>query len=120
MRAMNVLSAVVVGVMVLAPVAHAANVEVEMGGKNGSLMFMPKTLVIKKGDTVTWEMQKAGPHNVIFDAAPAGVDVKALSHPKLVNKTDPSFVTTFTVPGDYSYHCAPHKGAGMVGKITVQ
>ncbi|NJR65870.1 MAG: plastocyanin, partial [Leptolyngbyaceae cyanobacterium CRU_2_3] len=27
---------------------------------------------------------------------------------------------SFDTPGTYSYYCAPHRGAGMVGKITVQ
>jgi plastocyanin len=93
---------------------------VEMGGNAGQLKFVPNAITVKPGGKIKWVLNKAGPHNVVFDSAPAGVDVKAISHPKLVNKTDPSFVTTFTVPGDYTYHCAPHKGAGMIGKITVK
>ncbi|MYG38388.1 MAG: plastocyanin, partial [Synechococcus sp. SB0676_bin_10] len=26
----------------------------------------------------------------------------------------------FNEPGTYSYYCEPHRGAGMVGTITVQ
>ena len=26
----------------------------------------------------------------------------------------------FDTPGEYSYYCEPHQGAGMAGKIIVQ
>jgi len=116
----KVLMAMAIGVLALAPMAQAAEVTVNMGAANGRLVFEPKEVDIKKGDTVRWVFVKAGPHNVIFDKAPAGVDVKSLSHTKLIAKTDPSFVTKFDVVGEYKYACAPHKGAGMMGKIEVK
>jgi plastocyanin len=29
------------------------------------------------------------------------------------------FDITFNDPGDYTYWCAPHKGAGMIGNVHV-
>lgn len=116
----RLISALVVGMLTIAPTVLAKEHTIQMGANNGRLVYEPKALTIAKGDTVVWTMGKAGPHNVIFDKAPAGVDVKAISHPKLVNKTDPTFKTTFTAVGDYGYNCKPHKGAGMVAKITVK
>jgi plastocyanin len=115
-------AAMVVGVLALAPLAQAAEVEVKMGAANGRLVFEPKEVTIKKGDSVRWVFVKAGPHNVMFDKAkvPAGVDAATISHKKLVNKTDPSFVTKFDKVGEYYYFCVPHKGAGMVGEVVVK
>ncbi len=120
MQFLKVLTTVAIGVLLVAPMAQAKNYTVQMGANNGRLIFVPNTLTLAKGDTVNWTVGKAGPHNVVFSKAPAGVDVKAISHTKLVAKTDPSFVSTFATPGDYAYNCVPHKGAGMVAKITVK
>jgi plastocyanin len=88
---------------------------VNMGTKTGQLQYEPKTLSIAKGDTVKWVVQKAGPHNVVFDGADA-----AYSHKKLAAKTDPTFVTKFDKAGTFKYNCTPHKAAGMIGEITVK
>jgi plastocyanin len=93
--------------------ASAETYTVLMGTKSGQLAFEPSTLTIKAGDTVKWVNNKAFPHNVIVD----GQD--ALSHKKLLQKPQASVESTFTEAGEYSYYCAPHRGAGMVGKITV-
>jgi plastocyanin len=34
-------------------------------------------------------------------------------------KPGASFDVTLTVPGVYDYYCAPHEGAGMVGRVVV-
>ncbi|WP_287129618.1 plastocyanin [Candidatus Cyanaurora vandensis] len=120
MQRLHFVSAMVIGVLAFAPLVQAKDHIVQMGSTNGRLIYEPKTVTVAKGDTVTWTMGKAGPHNVVFSKAPAGVDVTTISHKKLVNKTDPTFKTTFAEAGDYSYFCTPHKGAGMVGKITVK
>ncbi|NJM28030.1 MAG: plastocyanin [Pseudanabaena sp. RU_4_16] len=93
--------------------ASAETYTVLMGTNSGQLAFEPSSLTIKAGDTVKWVNNKAFPHNVIID----GQD--ALSHKKLIQKPKQSVETTFNEPGEYSYYCAPHRGAGMVGKITV-
>lgn len=108
----------VVGTIVMsASPAAAADYEVKMGSDGGLLVFEPKTLTVAPGDTVTWVNNKMAPHNVIFDKAPD------LSQKKLTfapgEKTDPVTFTDDMAAGDYGYYCAPHRGAGMVGTITL-
>ena len=109
---------------VLAAPALAADQTVKMGSDGGLLVFEPATVTISKGDTVTWENNKMAPHNVIFDenSVPGGKDVaEALSNKQLTFSPGESYSTTFDVePGEYTYYCAPHRGAGMVGKVIVQ
>ncbi|WP_448573303.1 plastocyanin [Trichothermofontia sp.] len=102
--------------------AAAETYTVKMGADNGMLAFEPAKLTIKKGDTVQWVNNKLPPHNVVFDPAkvPGGdaALAKSLSH-KLVYQPGETFENTFDVAGEYSYYCEPHRGAGMVGSITV-
>lgn len=118
----------VVGSLVLAAApASATNYEVKMGSDAGLLIFEPANLTVKSGDTVTWTNNKMAPHNVIFDESsiPGGDKSVAskLSHDQLTFAPGESYSTTFdsSLPaGTYTYYCAPHRGAGMVGKITVE
>ncbi len=102
----------------IAPAA-AADYTVKMGGDNGTLKFDPPSLTINAGDTVKWVNNKLAPHNVVFDKAPEDKAAK-ISHKALVFSPGESFQTIFDTPGTYSYYCEPHRGAGMVGTITVQ
>lgn len=94
--------------------AAAETVEVKMGSDSGMLKFVPETVTIKAGDTVKWSNNKMSPHNVVFD------NDAEKSHKQLVFSPGDSYETTFKEPGEYSYYCEPHRGAGMVGKIVVQ
>lgn len=111
--------------LVVSP-ASAETYTVKLGADNGMLKFDPPTLTIAQGDTVKFTNNKLPPHNVIFDdkSIPGGEKALAtkLSHDQLMFSPGESFDITFSdVPaGDYTYYCAPHRGAGMVGKITVQ
>jgi len=111
--------------LVVSP-ASAETYTVKLGADNGMLKFDPPTLTISQGDTVKFTNNKLPPHNVIFDdkSIPGGEKALAtrLSHDQLMFSPGESFDITFSdVPaGDYTYYCAPHRGAGMVGKITVQ
>ncbi len=98
--------------------AAADTVKVKMGGDAGTLQFEPATVTIKAGDTVQWVNNKLAPHNVVFDSAVP--NSAKLSHKNLVFSPGESYESTFTEPGEYSYYCEPHRGAGMVGKIIVQ
>ena len=108
----------------LAAPAFAADQTVKMGSDGGLLVFEPATVTVSKGDTVTWENNKMAPHNVVFDAntIPGGkATADKLSQSKLTFSPGESYSSTFDVePGEYTYYCAPHRGAGMVGKIIVQ
>ncbi|MFK8182926.1 MAG: plastocyanin [Phormidesmis sp.] len=122
--AVMVAALVISSFAVLASPALAADQVVKMGSDGGQLAFEPATITVAKGDTVTWENNKMAPHNVVFDAAgvPGGKDVAdQLTHSQLTFSPGESYSTTFDVePGEYSYYCAPHRGAGMVGKVIVQ
>lgn len=109
------------------PSASADTHTVKLGSDKGMLVFDPPKLTVKPGDTVKFVNNKVPPHNVVFDAAknPAkSADLaKGLSHKQLLMTPGQEFTTTFpadTPAGDYSYYCEPHRGAGMLGKITVE
>jgi plastocyanin len=93
--------------------ASAETFTIKMGSTSGQLIFEPKVLTIKPGDTVKWVNVKAYPHNVIVDGQ------ADLSHKKLMQKPNQEVESTFNEAGEYSYYCSPHRGAGMVGKIIV-
>ena len=87
---------------------------VKMGTDNGQLKFEPSFLTIKQGDTIEWVMNKIGPHNVIVDGAPS------ISHKNMLMAPGSSYTSTFDEAGSYSFYCAPHRGAGMKGKVIVE
>lgn len=102
--------------------ASAADHSVTMGGSAG-LVFEPSSLTIASGDTVTFQVGQLPPHNVVFESVPGGdKDLAAkLSHKGLEGNGGTFTVDFAGAPaGDYSYFCMPHRGAGMVGNITVQ
>ncbi|BAY28597.1 plastocyanin [Nostoc carneum NIES-2107] len=112
---------------VFTPSASADTYQIKLGTDKGMLAFEPKKLSVKPGDTIEWVNNKVPPHNVVFDAAknPAkSADLaKSLSHKQLL--MNPGQKQTTTIPtdapaGDYTFYCEPHRGAGMVGTITVQ
>ncbi|MBD2293252.1 plastocyanin [Anabaena sphaerica FACHB-251] len=111
---------------IFTPTASAETYQVKLGSDKGLLVFEPKQLTIKAGDTVEWLNNKVPPHNVVFDAAknPAkdAALATSLSHTKLLLNPGQKVTTTFPADapaGDYVFYCQPHRGAGMVGKITV-
>ncbi|MBW4634400.1 MAG: plastocyanin [Iphinoe sp. HA4291-MV1] len=112
---------------VFAPSAAAETYTVKLGTDKGMLQFQPKELTIKPGDTIEWLNNKVPPHNVVFDKAknPAkSADLaKSLSHKQLMMSPTQKTKTTFptdTPPGEYTFYCEPHRGAGMIGKVTVE
>ncbi|NJL54797.1 plastocyanin [bacterium] len=117
----------VIGTLTLASApASATNYDVKMGSDAGLLVFEPSAITVKPGDTVTWVNNKMAPHNVIFDPANMPGDkamADKLSHDQLTFAPGENYSTTFTddMPaGTYTYYCAPHRGAGMVAKVTLE
>lgn len=115
------------GVVVAGRPAAAATVEIKMGADNGLLSFQPAQVSIKPGDTVKWVNNKLPPHNIVFEPSgiPGGDQAVAseLSHQGMLFSPGEAVEVTFSpeLPaGTYTYYCAPHRGAGMVGKITVE
>lgn len=49
-----------------------------------------------------------------------GENAEALSHEDYLNAPGEKVSTKFSTPGEYSYYCEPHQGAGMAGKVIVQ
>jgi plastocyanin len=94
--------------------AAADTVTVKMGSDSGQLVFDPKVVTIKVGDTVKWVNNKAFPHNIVFDGH------AELSHKKLIQKPKAELESTFSEAGEFSYYCSPHRGAGMAGKVIVE
>ena len=92
---------------------QAKTVEVKLGTDAGMLAFEPSSVSISAGDTVKFVNNKLAPHNAVFD----GND--DLSHPDLAFAPGESWERTFSSAGTYDFYCEPHRGAGMVGTITV-
>jgi plastocyanin len=112
---------------IVMPGALAETYTVKMGSDNGSLVFQPASLTVKRGDVVQWVNNKLPPHNVMFDdkkmPAEASPMASALSHPQLFIKPGETYelaIADNLTPGEYSYYCAPHRGAGMAAKIIVE
>ncbi len=110
--------------LIIAPVflsaaPASADASVKMGADNGMLAFEPSKVEISAGESVTWVNNKLAPHNVVFEKAPAGADADALSHKQLSFSPGESFSQTFDTPGEYTFYCEPHRGAGMVGTVVV-
>jgi len=101
--------------------ALAATTTIQMGSSAGMLVFEPAEVTIAPGDTVHYEIAGVPPHNVVFDPSNSAGDVSSLSHQSFAMSGgfDVTFPTDVT-PGDYSFYCEPHRGAGMAGKVTVK
>ncbi|MEB3232517.1 MAG: plastocyanin/azurin family copper-binding protein [Leptolyngbyaceae bacterium] len=105
--------------------AMAADTTVIMGSKG--LKFEPSKVSATAGDTITFEIGMAPPHNVVFTDKTDGATAlnAALGDAKKGSDLIRSGEVTLTVPdgvapGDYAFACTPHRGAGMIGKLTVE
>ncbi|KAF4388443.1 hypothetical protein F8388_012420 [Cannabis sativa] len=118
-----------VGVIVAATAASAILAssamaqDVLLGSSDGGLVFEPNNFTISSGDKIVFKNNAGFPHNVVFDEdeVPSGVDASKISMPEedLLNAPGETYAVTLTEKGSYSFYCAPHQGAGMVGKVTV-
>ncbi|MGD1902443.1 MAG: plastocyanin [Geitlerinemataceae cyanobacterium] len=115
-----------IGTLVIAAApASASSYTIKMGADNGMLAFEPKDLTVSAGDTVSWQINKMPPHNVVFDdgKAPDADLAKAMSNTKMMFASGDTYDVTIpadATPGTYTYFCSPHRGAGMLGKLTIQ
>jgi amicyanin len=71
--------------------------------------FMPTSLTVSAGTTVTWVNRDDVPHTVVSTE-------KKFKSPVL--DTDEQFSYKFTEPGTYEYFCSVHPK--MTGKVVVQ
>lgn len=118
-----------VGVAVVATAAsamlasNAMALEILLGADDGSLAFVPKNFSVASGEEIVFKNNAGFPHNVVFDEdeIPSGVDASAISMPEeeLLNAAGETYKVTLKEKGSYAFYCAPHRGAGMSGKLTV-
>lgn len=99
--------------LLLAPAAHAANVDVLMlnKGTEGAMVFEPAFVKVDVGDTVTFISTDKG-HNAenIKDMLPEGVEA-------FKSKMGEDYVLTIGAEGLYGVKCTPHYTMGMVALI---
>ncbi|CAO2831549.1 unnamed protein product [Amaranthus hypochondriacus] len=102
---------------------NAMAAEILLGSDDGGLAFVPNDFSIAAGEEIVFKNNAGFPHNVVFDEdeIPSGVDAAKISmnEEDLLNAAGETYKVTLTEKGTYSFYCAPHQGAGMVGKVTV-
>ena len=90
------------------------------------LRFLPDTVRVKVGGTVAWRNTSDIVHTVTADPERAARDesvrLPAGAQPFDSGDMVPGseFRHRFTVAGSYTYFCAPHELAGMVGVVIVE
>ena len=87
----------------VAPLPGTASVTAALANQ-----FVPATVEIAQGGTVTWVFEAQ--HNVNFDAAGAPADIG--------NTSSGSVARTFPTAGTFAYHCSLHPG--MNGTVNVR
>jgi plastocyanin len=98
---------ILTGVILLAlPATASDNNEVTID----NFSFLPQTLTVPVGTTVTWINRDDVPHTVV------SVDKKTMVSPAL--DTDEKFSFTFSAAGTNDYFCSVHPH--MKGRIIVQ
>jgi plastocyanin len=83
--------------------ASAATVKID------NFTFLPATLTVTPGTTVTWKNEDDSPHRI---------GDKNGTFTSAALDTDDTFSHTFAAPGEYPYICTIHPR--MVGKIVVK
>ena len=94
----------------------AATIDVKMGSDSGQLVFEPSDITASPGDTINFVVNQMAPHNIVFESD----SVKASSDQLMFAPGETSSVTVPDAPGSYTFYCTPHRGAGMVGKLTIK
>lgn len=81
--------------------------------------FVPATVTVTAGDTVTWTQSGANPHSVTADDGSFDSHPNCL--PACMSQGD-TFSHTFEEPGEFGYHCKVHgaPGEGMAGTVVVE
>jgi plastocyanin len=99
-----------------------------MVGPNGSIAFVPSSVTINVGDTVTWQWGGGALSHTVTSGSPGAPDGRFCSNGGTQSaaacagigfaQTGGSFSHTFTTAGTFPYFCAVH-GAAMTGTVTV-
>jgi LPXTG-motif cell wall-anchored protein len=106
MRAVG--AAVGAGVLAIGVVVLSAAPALAASVSAVDFKFVPKTITVSAGTTVTWSNNGQSAHTVTGASFNSG-------------NLNPgqSFSHTFTAPGTYAYHCQYHANLGMVGTVIV-
>lgn len=106
-----------------ARVSDDGNRVIEM---NDQMLFVPSTLAIRVGQTVTWRNVGSMVHTSTCDPTIAQRPEHAVL-PDAAERWDSGLIRKgeswsrrFDVPGDYIYFCTPHEAGGMIGSLTVE
>ena len=86
------------------PAVPASKIEIK------DFMFIPQTITVKSGQSITWINRDDEPHTVV------SVEKQFKKSPPL--DTDQAFTITAGAPGTYTYFCSVHPK--MTGTIIVQ
>jgi len=78
--------------------------------------FIPESLTVKVGTTVTWVNQDGYIHTVTSGTSPS--ERSGLFDSGNLNGGE-TFSFTFDKAGTFDYFCIPHFSLGMIGKIIV-
>jgi plastocyanin/FtsP/CotA-like multicopper oxidase with cupredoxin domain len=94
-------------------------------GNNISIIdnqFVPPSITIHVGETVTWTNNGASPHTVTSDPGPSncnpGNPSTELFNSGVIQPNGGTFTHTFQLAGDNGYHCEVH-GCAMAGTVHV-
>ena len=83
------------------------------------LRFRPESFTIAVGDTVRWEW-RGDDHNVTPNEIPSASSWQGTTaDDQYVYDAGHVYEHTFSVAGEYTYYCDPHRSAGMTGSFTV-
>jgi plastocyanin len=91
--------------------AQAAGNTVEATEQGANYVFVPDTITVKTGDTVTFKNTGKIPHTATADDG--SYDFTPL------NAGDSKTTPPFTKPGTFGYKCTYHATLGMIGKVIV-
>ena len=81
-----------------------------------SFKYVPETIRVKAGGSITWTNQDVAPHTATSDGGGAGRDGSAFNSDTL--KTGHAKTVKVSEPGTYNYYCVFHRF--MVGKVVVE
>jgi plastocyanin len=112
-----------IGLLVTVSEAVAEDTEVTINQRISR--FVPDTVSIKTGETVSWDNPGIITHSVTFDPKFAKVAANVMLPPGVAPfdsgdmEEDANFKHTFTVAGTYKYICKYHEEMGMTGTVIV-
>ena len=86
-----------------------------VGVSVNNTFFAPRDTAVQTGGTVTWTWNSGTTrHDVTYLTAPGALPTSSTTH----DASGPTFSTTFTTIGRYTYHCTQHPTL-MTGSVTV-